>query len=1106
MKRRKLLSLLLCLALCLSMLPSAMAEGAETEASPLPAADPVTETADDAGTPDATADADTPDTTGDADTPDATGDADTPDTTDDAEGTPSPAAEAPEPAPLSGLLPDQWGDTAEIPMPEDLLDGYAQQALDSALPTVSSTGKPALYASVGTRLTGSNRILYDRLKAQIAQVASGERTSTILTVPMSELNLQWTAEDLGLDYLLDPATGQWNPDLATAVGDRWQAEVDLDLLLTMLLEDCPYELYWYDKTLGSKQTGIGYSCDYGASSVIMTGTYTLKMPVANEYATGQGEYDSVLKKYLYYEVDPATGTTVSAAVDRARAIVAEAAGRSDYEKMIYFKDQICALTSYNYSAVRTKSTPYGNPWQLIWVFDGDESTQVVCEGYAKAFQYLFDLSGISACSCVIVTGTMNGGTGAGGHMWNIVTMEDGLNYLVDVTNCDSGTIGAPDLLFLAGTTVGSVAEGYVVPCGKSSLEYIYDEEEALNIFAESELMLAPFPYIPGGGSSGIPVDEIHFPDPALRAFAAAADTDGSGRLNAEECLAVTAIDLSDSDLADLTGLEYFHALRSLKCDNTALTIADLSQHMQLSSFSFRGCTQLTELALPADSGVAAAALTRIPARAFSGCTSLSLAEIPPQVREIGAGAFTGCTALELLAFGGDAPVFGSNCFSGVEASAMYHYEGAGWSEDVMLDYGGHITWYPVCSHEQLIQETFEADCETPAGTHVSCPICGYDWTMSFGEPLGHTPGDPVREKELAATCETSGRYDEVVYCTACHKELSRETVSIPRLQHKAGEVVRENEVAPGCETKGSYEAVTYCSNCGKELSRRKLSVAALGHTRGEAVTENVVPAGCENLGSSESAVYCTVCGKELSRDYFYEAALGHSPGEPVRENQVPASCETPGSYDDVVYCSACQKELSRETVTVPAPGHDYQDGVCTRCGAADLSAVLVTAAVTGPDGEPVQVSVYPADTADEELLSGASEPLWQGEIASGDSIRLDSLAAGDYKLLLRQSGRVAVRIQPFTAAPGTTDLGQLRLCLYGDVNRDGTVDALDVLDLQLYAGSRAGSLAALMNDPPALAYGLEVADVDFNGTVNALDVLNLQLYVGSRAGTLAAVL
>ena len=42
---------------------------------------------------------------------------------------------------------------------------------------------------------------------------------------------------------------------------------------------------------------------------------------------------------------------------------------------------------------------------------------------------------------------MSGGTGAGDHMWNIVTMDDGCNYLVDVTNCDTGSIGAPGKLF-----------------------------------------------------------------------------------------------------------------------------------------------------------------------------------------------------------------------------------------------------------------------------------------------------------------------------------------------------------------------------------------------------------------------------------------------------------------------------------------------------------------------------------------------------------------------------------------------------------------------------------------------------------------------------------
>ena len=90
------------------------------------------------------------------------------------------------------------------------------------------------------------------------------------------------------------------------------------------------------------------------------------------------------------------------------------------------------------------------------MFDGDPETNVVCEGYAKAFQYLCDLSTFSDpnINSYIVTGVMAGGTGAGPHMWNMVTLEDGNHYLVDVTNCDGDpnssevSIGYPDKLFL----------------------------------------------------------------------------------------------------------------------------------------------------------------------------------------------------------------------------------------------------------------------------------------------------------------------------------------------------------------------------------------------------------------------------------------------------------------------------------------------------------------------------------------------------------------------------------------------------------------------------------------------------------------------------------
>ena len=39
----------------------------------------------------------------------------------------------------------------------------------------------------------------------------------------------------------------------------------------------------------------------------------------------------------------------------------------------------------------------------------------------------------------------------------------------------------------------------------------------------------------------------------------------------------------------------------------------------------------------------------------------------------------------------------------------------------------------------------------------------------------HTPGTAVRENENPATCTIEGSYDEVIYCTECNEEISRET-------------------------------------------------------------------------------------------------------------------------------------------------------------------------------------------------------------------------------------------------------------------------------------------------------------------------------------------
>ncbi len=191
------------------------------------------------------------------------------------------------------------------------------------------------------------------------------------------------------------------------------------------------------------------------------------------------------------------------------------------------------------------------------------------------------------------------------------------------------------------------------------------------------------------------------------------------------------------------------------------------------------------------------------------------------------------------------------------------------------------------------------DSYTPTG-----PITLY---AHFVKNHTHTPGQPVRENEVAATCTAEGGYDEVVYCTGCGEELSRTHKTIAKLGHNPGAAVRENEVAATCTAAGSYDEVVYCTGCGEELSRTHKTIAKLGHNPGAAVRENEVPATCTAAGGYDEVVYCTRCGLELSRTHTTVAKLGHLPGEPVRENVD----EVAKTYDEVVYCQRCGLELSR---------------------------------------------------------------------------------------------------------------------------------------------------------------------------------------------------
>lgn len=210
-------------------------------------------------------------------------------------------------------------------------------------------------------------------------------------------------------------------------------------------------------------------------------------------------------------------------------MVAANQDKGTYSKLVAYREYITNAVDYNSDAANTANYPYGDPWQLIYVFDENPDTNVVCEGYSKAFKYLCDLTWTGSdpeVACYLPTGTMDGDA----HMWNIVSIG-GVNYLTDITNCDSGTIGAPDQLFLCGAE-GSVDASYAAATTGGAVTYVYDKE-TLALY-DKELVLSATKYSPLAFSldqltelaryaAGITTDEVDYFDVNNDGIISAAD-------------------------------------------------------------------------------------------------------------------------------------------------------------------------------------------------------------------------------------------------------------------------------------------------------------------------------------------------------------------------------------------------------------------------------------------------------------------------------------------------------------------------------------------------------------------------------------------------------
>ena len=209
----------------------------------------------------------------------------------------------------------------------------------------------------------------------------------------------------------------------------------------------------------------------------------------------------------------------------------------------------------------------------------------------------------------------------------------------------------------------------------------------------------------------------------------------------------------------------------------------------------------------------------------------------------------------------------------------------------------------------------------------TCTVCSYVKTCGHSWNSG--------EVTKAATCTETGV--KTFTCTVCS---ATKTESIPVTNHTSGDAVKENVVVATCTTGGSYDEVTYCQACNKELSRAAKTLPALGHA---IVHHEAQAATCTEIGWN-AYDDCSRCdyttyqeipaldhayAGEWSKDengHWYECSRCHDKKD--EQKHVPGD---PATDETAQLCTECQY------VIAPARGHDLvhheaQAATCTEIG------------------------------------------------------------------------------------------------------------------------------------------------------------------------------
>ena len=192
----------------------------------------------------------------------------------------------------------------------------------------------------------------------------------------------------------------------------------------------------------------------------------------------------------------------------------------------------------------------------------------------------------------------------------------------------------------------------------------------------------------------------------------------------------------------------------------------------IGNWAFKGCTNLETVTL-------SDTIANIYQQAFQNDVKLKSIKLPASLTNIGNYTFAGCELLTEVIFEGDkCPEIMKTAFNKVSKDELIFIikDGASGFEtnEVVEKTAGHVLSKKYIAAKSCIEPAKE---QYICILHNDCQ-CNYEIVK---ESLEHTKAKAVREKEVKPTTRKAGKYDEVIYCSVCKKELSRKQKTIRKI-------------------------------------------------------------------------------------------------------------------------------------------------------------------------------------------------------------------------------------------------------------------------------------------------------------------------------------